>query len=208
MKRPRHDRRVLRVMAKRCDECLYTQNKIVSDSRRDEILARCATTETHFVCHKASNCGFDVMCRAHWEATKHTTLRNRLAIELGVVVEVSELELRKGTMGKNNRYYYLGRRTASGIELLEGTRRHNREDIIKLYASREDAAELVGFYINELDLGGSRKNRQQSWAEFLQALPGPLTEADHEAAKDAWRRGESAESWLARVGGRKPHEPI
>jgi hypothetical protein len=88
-----HDRSVLRVLSKRCDECLYSENKIVSDERRNDILARCELTEQHFVCHKASDARLDAMCRGHWDATKDATLRNRLAQQLGVVVFVTAAEL-------------------------------------------------------------------------------------------------------------------
>lgn len=83
--RLRHDPAILRVMEKRCDECLYSMRKIVSDERRDEVLVHCERTETHFVCHKGSLAGVDVMCRGHWDLTKNATLRNRLAQHLGVV---------------------------------------------------------------------------------------------------------------------------
>ena len=91
-----HDSTVLRIMARRCNECLYSRNKIVSDRERDHVLKVCELTETHFICHKASNAGHDVMCRGHWERTKYSTLRNRLAIGLGVVVEVTESALKEG----------------------------------------------------------------------------------------------------------------
>lgn len=88
-RRVHHDRSVLRVADKRCDQCLYSQNKVVSDARRDEILAYCARTEVGFSCHKATDAGHDVMCRGHWDATKNDTLRNRLAQMLDVVRFVS-----------------------------------------------------------------------------------------------------------------------
>jgi hypothetical protein len=88
----RRDRSVLLVMAKRCAQCLYSDNKIVSDARRDQLLADCAKTERGFTCHKATHARMDAMCRAHWDATKNVTLRNRLAQRLKVVrfVELSE----------------------------------------------------------------------------------------------------------------------
>jgi hypothetical protein len=92
---PRHDRSILRVMNKPCDECLYSNKKIVSDKRRDQLVALCAAEGTHFVCHKASDAGEDVMCRGHWDRTKNDTLRNRLAQALGVVVLVSIEQLER-----------------------------------------------------------------------------------------------------------------
>ena len=41
-------------MKKCCNECLFTQNKVVSDERKDEILSKCSHDDNHFNCHKAS----------------------------------------------------------------------------------------------------------------------------------------------------------
>lgn len=35
-----------------CNECLFSTGKIVSDERREDILAECAQADAHFVCHK------------------------------------------------------------------------------------------------------------------------------------------------------------
>lgn len=85
-----HDPSVLRVMTKRCNECLYSNNRIISDERASALLAHCAETESHFICHKASSSGVDVMCRGHWDETKNETLRNRLAQELDRVRYIDE----------------------------------------------------------------------------------------------------------------------
>lgn len=90
-------------MEKRCDQCLYTANKIVSDERRDQLLEHCARTEQGFACHKATHAGIDAMCRAHWDATKLVTLRNRLALRLGVVVYVTAAELEQRVKRKRRR---------------------------------------------------------------------------------------------------------
>lgn len=42
----------LRIASSPCNECLFSKNKVVSDERRDDILAECAEDDSHFICHK------------------------------------------------------------------------------------------------------------------------------------------------------------
>lgn len=58
-----------KVMSKRCNQCLMTPNKIVSDERRDELLREMKDTDNHFICHKATIAGCEVACRGHFEET-------------------------------------------------------------------------------------------------------------------------------------------
>jgi hypothetical protein len=57
----------LRVMKKRCGECLLSDNKIVSDERRSHILRDCARTGNHFLCHKGSLVDEDIVCRGFYD---------------------------------------------------------------------------------------------------------------------------------------------
>ncbi len=71
------------VQQTRCDECLFSDAKLVSDARRDEILHECQQLNTHFICHKASINGQDVCCRGFYDERRDA--RSRLASELGLV---------------------------------------------------------------------------------------------------------------------------
>lgn len=51
-----------KVCSKSCNQCLFTKNKIVSDERKQEILEDCERNETHFICHKGSIAGQNVVC--------------------------------------------------------------------------------------------------------------------------------------------------
>jgi hypothetical protein len=81
-----------KVMAERCDQCLYGPNKIVSDAQRKEILATTANQDTHFVCHKGTIAGTDVCCRGDWDSNGGGRL-GRLAKHLGIVRFVTEEDL-------------------------------------------------------------------------------------------------------------------
>lgn len=53
-----------KVMAERCDECLFGPNKIVSNARRAEIIKEITRGEgSWFHCHKTSG----VACRGDWD---------------------------------------------------------------------------------------------------------------------------------------------
>ena len=59
----------LEVMAEPCNECLMSKNRIVSASRRKQILQETEAKDCHFICHKATIAGRDIACRAHYDAT-------------------------------------------------------------------------------------------------------------------------------------------
>lgn len=88
------DRAVFRVMQRRCDECLFGPNKIVSDARKAEVLE--AADQNYFVCHKASLAGHDdVCCAGFYERDPYHSLVMRLAAMLDLVERVREGDLRK-----------------------------------------------------------------------------------------------------------------
>jgi hypothetical protein len=55
----------MKVCAKRCAECLFSDARIVTPEAAAEIVAEVARTGAHFICHKAG--GADVMCRGHYD---------------------------------------------------------------------------------------------------------------------------------------------
>lgn len=52
-----------KVMAERCEQCLFGPNKIVSNARRSQILRDIRREDSHFICHKLD----DVACRGDWD---------------------------------------------------------------------------------------------------------------------------------------------
>lgn len=70
-----------RVMSRRCDQCLFGPNKIVSDEARDDVLRENHEQGTFFTCHKASIANIEGgCCRGFYDAT-----------EEGVVIMVKRL---------------------------------------------------------------------------------------------------------------------
>ena len=80
------------VLEKQCDQCLYGPNKIVPEKRRKELLRGLATSDNHFICHKATLAGKEVACRADWDRRGCGQL-GRIAGRIGAVKFVPESEL-------------------------------------------------------------------------------------------------------------------
>lgn len=58
----------LKVAKEKCDQCLYTSNRIVSNARATQIIRDCAKKDTHFECHKGTIAGNPVVCRGCFES--------------------------------------------------------------------------------------------------------------------------------------------
>lgn len=71
------------VYENRCDQCLFSKDKIVGDARRKELLKSCEKSGTYFQCHKASLAGDDVCCRGFYDAEGSSIVQ--IAKRLGVV---------------------------------------------------------------------------------------------------------------------------
>jgi hypothetical protein len=80
----------LLVYSKPCDQCLFSDRKIVSDDRKDEVIDKALKDDTYFVCHKSDS----VCCHNFYKLHQRDTLVLRLANILGVVTEV-ELPAKK-----------------------------------------------------------------------------------------------------------------
>lgn len=79
---------MLKIMKKKCDQCLFSKNKIVSDSRKKGIIKECKERQNHFVCHKTDN----VVCAGFNEKLGEYAQSIRMAGRLGIIeyVEVGK----------------------------------------------------------------------------------------------------------------------
>jgi hypothetical protein len=71
------------VAEKQCDQCLFTERRIVSEARKEKIIASCQRSDLYFSCHKFQQAGRDVCCRGFYDNEK--TLVIKLAEILGRV---------------------------------------------------------------------------------------------------------------------------
>ena len=58
-----------------CNECLFSKNKIVSDSRKSNILKDCVRNDSHFICHKATIDGEDICCSGFYKTQSTNMIR-------------------------------------------------------------------------------------------------------------------------------------
>lgn len=85
-----------RVMARQCDQCLMSPNRIVPAARAAEIIKGTIERDCHFICHKASIAGEDVACRGHFDKTSGGRLA-RFCRAVGLIREVDPATLEPST---------------------------------------------------------------------------------------------------------------
>ena len=85
---------MFKVSDKQCNECLFSDQKIVSDKRKTAILKDCLKRDAHFICHKATLVGQDVCCRGFYEKLGYRIGLARAAMILKFVkfVDVERLK--------------------------------------------------------------------------------------------------------------------
>ena len=72
-----------KVCEKKCEQCLFSDNRIVSKTRMALIIKDCKKNDEHFICHKATIAGSNVCCRGFFD-TQSTNLM-RIAQRLNAV---------------------------------------------------------------------------------------------------------------------------
>lgn len=84
------------VMKEKCNECLFTGNRIVPGEAAAAILQKCAKNDSHFVCHKATivDQGLEVCCRGFYDRDPSATNLMRAMGRLRMVVEVTEDDIK------------------------------------------------------------------------------------------------------------------
>lgn len=74
----------LKICNKACDQCLFTDNKIVPDDRAEEVVQEALSSDSWFECHKGTLQGQSIVCRGFWNKYKKDSLATRLALMLNM----------------------------------------------------------------------------------------------------------------------------
>ena len=61
------------VRRRHCDQCLYTERKLVSNERRRQILRECRENDTFFNCHKSTIKGEIACCHGFYKRHPYAT---------------------------------------------------------------------------------------------------------------------------------------
>ena len=77
---------MFKVKKKCCGKCLFGANKIVSDERKDGILAECHRDDSYFICHEGTAVGEPICCRAFFD--KYDCSMIRISQRLRMIEEV------------------------------------------------------------------------------------------------------------------------
>lgn len=82
----------LEIMARPCDQCLTTKNRIVSGERAAQIVRDCRASQNHFVCHK-SPAGRVIHCRGVHDVAPSHAYRFASVFDIPIVdIEPTTLE--------------------------------------------------------------------------------------------------------------------
>lgn len=74
----------LKICNQACDQCLFTDNRIVSDERANQIIEQCLIGDKYFECHKGTIKGERIICRSFWNRHKKDVLSLRMALVFGM----------------------------------------------------------------------------------------------------------------------------
>lgn len=62
---------LLQVMESKCDQCLFSKNRIVSAVRVQDIIQTCREKDNYFICHKTEN----IVCRGFYNSESCNAIR-------------------------------------------------------------------------------------------------------------------------------------
>ena len=82
-------KKTLKVCAKVCNECLFSQNRLILDWHAQEIIDNCLKQDRFFICHKfnllPNSTNDPVCCKGFYDRHKRDVLPIRLAEMLNAV---------------------------------------------------------------------------------------------------------------------------
>ena len=82
--------KMIKVYKNACQNCLLSKDRIVSSQRAKEMIDECIEKQTHFICHKATMQGQDVMCHSYYEHFGQHSEKLKLCQRLGIVEFVNQ----------------------------------------------------------------------------------------------------------------------
>lgn len=86
---------MLKVYSHCCKNCLLSPDSIVSPKRRKEIIHGCATKQTYFICHKATQEDKEIVCNTFYYKLGHVSQMIRIAVRLNYIEFVEQPEAEK-----------------------------------------------------------------------------------------------------------------
>ena len=85
----------LKVYKQCCNNCLLSEDRIVSAKRAKEIIGQCTKEQTYFICHKASMEGKEIVCQKFYETMGYKSQMVRIAQRLDAIEFVDQTDNEK-----------------------------------------------------------------------------------------------------------------
>lgn len=82
---------MLKVADKKCSQCLFSKDRIVRPGRVQDIIEQCRKNDSHFICHKGSIAGVDVVCRGFYDTQTSQVIRVAQRLNAVEFVDVDAL---------------------------------------------------------------------------------------------------------------------
>lgn len=79
----------LKVCEKRCNECLFTKDRVVGSKRAKEVISQCLKEDKYFFCHKGTINGVDIVCAGFYERFFRDILSLRFATAFNIIDKVN-----------------------------------------------------------------------------------------------------------------------
>lgn len=79
---------MIEVQKSKCNQCLFTKNKIVSNARKKDIIETCINNRTHFICHKDQLSGDgrdELVCRGYYDKLGHHSQMIRICERINMI---------------------------------------------------------------------------------------------------------------------------
>lgn len=76
---------MIKIQKTKCDQCLFTKNRIVTLERAKEAVKDILDNDSYFCCHKSMD-NNDVCCRGFWDAHKNDFSLGRLLQHLHIII--------------------------------------------------------------------------------------------------------------------------
>lgn len=86
---------MLKVYSDCCKNCLLSKDRIVSPIRAKEIIKECVEKQIHFICHKASINGEDIVCKSFFDKLGHRSQLIRIAERLNAIEFIEQTDSEK-----------------------------------------------------------------------------------------------------------------
>lgn len=86
---------MMQVYKECCKNCLLSPDRIVSPAKAKQIIEGCKRDQTHFICHKATMEGKEVICKTFFDQLGHYSQMIRICERINAIEFVDQPDQKK-----------------------------------------------------------------------------------------------------------------